>query len=288
MTVNENLIFDVGMHKGEDTSYYLKKGFKVVAFEADPELVEICKKRFFNEIKTGNLILVEGAIVDTNITQDKTISFYKNNELSVWGTVVEKWATRNENLGTTSQIITVPTIDFKKCLEEFGIPHYLKIDIEGMDTICLESLLHFDNKPNYISIESEKVSFEKLLYEFELFERLGYNKYQLINQAEITKFKEPVESKEGQYLDYTFEEGSSGLFGADLQTPWVNKQIALSKYKWIFYGYKLWGDNSKIRRWFIMRVLRVMLSKLLGNYVPGWYDTHAQHSSVTEKSIREN
>ena len=31
-----DLIYDVGFHQGEDTAYYLKKGFRVVAFEAHP------------------------------------------------------------------------------------------------------------------------------------------------------------------------------------------------------------------------------------------------------------
>lgn len=34
-----NLIYDVGLHRGEDTDFYLKKGFHVVALEANPELV---------------------------------------------------------------------------------------------------------------------------------------------------------------------------------------------------------------------------------------------------------
>lgn len=282
MKVDKNLIFDVGMHKGEDTAFYLKKGFNVVAFEADPDLAAACKNRFSDEINSGRLTLVQGAIVDTKKVKDKTISFYKNNDQSVWGTVVEKWADRNKKMGATSQIIEVQTIDFGKCLEQYGIPHYLKIDIEGMDTICLEALLPFEEKPNYISIESEKVSFEKLEYEFELFDRLGYNKYQVVNQAEITKQKEPADSKEGKNIGYSFEEGSSGIFGSDFRAPWITKQKALSKYKWIFKGYKIWGDHSKIRRWFVMRVLRVLLSTLLGSYVPGWYDTHARHSSVNE------
>ena len=35
-----DLIYDVGMHKGEDTEFYLSKGFKVVGFEADPDLTQ--------------------------------------------------------------------------------------------------------------------------------------------------------------------------------------------------------------------------------------------------------
>ena len=34
------MVFDVGMHRGEDTELYLSKGFRVVAFEANPNLVK--------------------------------------------------------------------------------------------------------------------------------------------------------------------------------------------------------------------------------------------------------
>ena len=37
MTSN-NLIFDVGLHTGQDTAFYLKKGFRVIAIEANPLL----------------------------------------------------------------------------------------------------------------------------------------------------------------------------------------------------------------------------------------------------------
>ncbi len=43
-----NLIFDIGMHKGEDSEYYLKKGFDVVAFEAHPGLISETKNHFPN------------------------------------------------------------------------------------------------------------------------------------------------------------------------------------------------------------------------------------------------
>jgi hypothetical protein len=38
MTKHADLIYDVGFHHGEDTAFYLKKGFRVAAFEAHPRL----------------------------------------------------------------------------------------------------------------------------------------------------------------------------------------------------------------------------------------------------------
>ena len=57
-----NLIFDMGLHKGEDTDFYLRKGFDVVAFEADPLLIKFCKLRFADYIDKGRLQIIEGAI----------------------------------------------------------------------------------------------------------------------------------------------------------------------------------------------------------------------------------
>lgn len=280
--VNRNLIYDVGMHKGEDTAFYLKKGFSVIAFEADPDLIASCKERFQEKIKEDKLIIVEGAIVNDNVST-KTIKFYQNQNNSVWNTVVEDWSARNETFGTPSSIISVPTVNFKKCIEKFGMPHYMKIDIEGMDLVCLETLSHFENKPNYISIESEKVNFSNLIKEFKLLERLGYNKFKVINQGDVPKQKEPLKSEEGQTLNYVFEPGSSGLFGNDFEGSWISKRMAILKYRFIFFGYKLFGDHSKIKKWRIIKLFkRVMVKLLRTESVPGWYDTHAIHSSYNK------
>ena len=115
MTLESDLIFDVGMHQGEDTEYYLKRGFRVVAFEAHPDLVRDNKEKFSEEIANGSLIIVEGAIVD-DLTQ-KTITFYINEDSSVWGTVYSEFAERNEQLGTRNRMVEVSTVDFNSCLE---------------------------------------------------------------------------------------------------------------------------------------------------------------------------
>ncbi len=210
----ENLIYDVGLHTGEDTELYLKKGFNVIAVEANPQLVESCKNKFASEIANGSLVIVQGAIVPRNC-KEKIVKFYQN-ELTVWGTICEDWALRNEKLGKHSKVIEVETIHFSEILAKYGIPHYLKIDIEGVDTTCLEELIAFNEKPNYISIESNKVSFKQLKAEFELFEKLGYSSYKVINQRYAALQKEPLNTKEGKYSNHEIKFGSSGLFGADL------------------------------------------------------------------------
>jgi 16S rRNA A1518/A1519 N6-dimethyltransferase RsmA/KsgA/DIM1 with predicted DNA glycosylase/AP lyase activity len=54
----QRLIYDVGAHKGEDTDFYLKKGFSVVAIEADPTLFSLLSERFDQHIELGKLTLL--------------------------------------------------------------------------------------------------------------------------------------------------------------------------------------------------------------------------------------
>lgn len=288
MSVKRNLIYDVGLHTGEDTAYYLQKGFEVIAFEANPDMISLCQTKFSAEIEAGRLTIIEGAIVDSDKTKDESIKFYKNENLTVWSTVVQEFSKKYEELGTTSTIIDVKTVDFGACLKEYGIPYYLKIDIEGMDVVCLKALLPFEAKPAYISIEAEKVDFKELTKEFGLFERLGYHSFQIINQAEVSTLQEPKNSKEGKSLNYTFEMGSSGPFGSDLTTPWSDKYKAIKKYKRIFRMYRLWGDNSTLKNYFLIEFLRKLVSLVTGkpmSTIPGWYDTHARHSSFDPSPV---
>ena len=57
-----DLVYDVGLHKGEDSAFYLAKGYRVVAFEANPDLTSMCRARFSSEILAERLTIVEGAI----------------------------------------------------------------------------------------------------------------------------------------------------------------------------------------------------------------------------------
>ncbi len=280
--INKNLIYDVGMHKGEDTHYYLSKGFSVIAFEADPDLIKLAKKKFYNEINKQKLIIVEGAIVPENFSNK--VQFYKNKKKTIWGTVVENWAKRNkESFDSESISIQVNSINFKEILNKYGVPYYLKIDIEGMDLVCCEALLSFNDKPSFISIESEKISFEKLKYEINLFEKLGYNNYKIIQQGSVNQQKEKFPSKEKKYLGYKFTVGSSGLFGEDLPSKWLNKKDTLAKYKKIFLLYKIFGDNSFLRRNILTKHFFIFFTKIIYKLtnvsIPGWYDTHAKHKS---------
>ena len=277
---NKNLIYDVGMHQGQDTDFYLKKGFQVVGFEANPANVDFCKKRFAAAIDERRLIIVEGAIVENAAANKQaTVRFYLNKNHSFWGSTSDDWAYRNEVMGTTNEMIEVGAVDFTQAVERHGVPVYLKADIVGSEMICLRALREFENKPEYISIRSEKVIFDRLREEFRLLEQLGYNRFKAIQQSFAhleTTFAQP----DGEKITHQFEEGGSGFFGEETTGRWKSGEQMLKEYRKIFTLYWLFGDYSYLIQTEKGKKLIAQMERIARRPLPGWYDTHAKHSSV--------
>ena len=176
------VIFDIGSNEGEDTEYYLARGYKVVAFECSPKNIKLLKNKFKDQIFKEQLKIEERALFSGG-GKNKKINFYESN-FSTWGTTKQKWDERNKKLGGQSKKIYVDTLDPKDIYELYNFPFYMKIDIEGADMEVLSSLkiLNKKNLPLFLSIESEKVSWNKLIKEMNLFKSLGYKKFKIIGQ----------------------------------------------------------------------------------------------------------
>lgn len=277
--VVRDLIYDVGLHKGEDTAYYLALGYRVVAFEANSELVEHCRRRFGEEMAEGRLRIIHGAIDDSGAQR---VTFYRHPN-TVWGTTDRAWADRNRWLGD-SDATTVRTVDFGKCLRATGIPYYMKVDIEGASSVCLDALRGFDERPVYISIESEKACFLSLLQEFDLLESLGYDRFAVVQQAGLGDLT-AAHRVDGSTIAYHSEPDASGPFGVDV-SPWVCRRAAVARYRSIFRRYRAFGDAAWIRRTRVGRTLIIRTGQLLSCPLPGWYDTHATRSTAGQDHAR--
>jgi Methyltransferase FkbM domain len=256
--------------------------YVLVGIEANPDLADECRKTFRTAIAEGRLTVVEAAIVDPTqlSTSEQTVTFYRNAALSVWSTTSEAWATRNLRLGETGAKVQRLHLDSLARGETHGIPYYMKIDIEGADRVCLESLLAFNARPHYISIESEKVSFGKLKEEVNLLVRLGYTSFQPVQQAGEFAPERGTLAREGRSVAHVFPLDCSGPFGKDLPDNWMTSTTLLRRYRAIFSLYRVFGDSSLLRKsrlgWRAIRLLERLASRPL----PGWYDTHARHSSA--------
>lgn len=261
---SSDLVFDVGAHKGEDSDFYLKLGYRVVAIEANPDLADGLRRRFAREIGEGRYVVVQKAISDTA----GELTFYLNDKMSIWGTTDPKWAQRNRELGAASREIRVESIRFADLLREYGCPHYLKIDVEGADMLCVNGLRDVDRRPRYLSLESSKTDWAELLAELDTLEALGYTRFAVVNQRKHRPGR--FRALDGSGVDHVFEKGATGPFGENLAADWCTREEALRRYRRIFLMYRLLGDYAPLAR--LLRRIPVLRRVLR---LVGWYDTHA-------------
>ena len=286
---HRDLIYDIGMHKGEDAEFYLRKGFRVIAFEADPDLVRYCRKRLSEFVDRRRLTIMEGAILDSDAIDagQRKVRFYKNVDIPALGTVCADLAELNARLGNSSIAVEADVIDLAGVIREHGIPHFMKIDIEGCDMACVRLLRRFRERPDFLSVESDKTSVSNIEREIEVLVDLGYDSFQAVEQSGIPQSQSPPNPpREGEYVAQRFEFGCSGLFGSELGGRWKTKREILRQYRSVWLGYHLLGDEGIMTQWKfqgaqeLRSLTRRFLRVLTKASVPGWYDTHARLSTA--------
>jgi len=223
--MREDLIIDVGLNDGRDTAYYLHRGYKVVAIDANQRWIEEARRRFPSELESGRLILL-------NIG----IAFERGRARLYYSDAAPGVASLNESHVASHRGITdsfdVDCIPFADVLREHGVPHYLKIDIETLDRACLVALDAAD-APAYVSWEEGDDALENLAH----LHSIGYNSFKLINQVTFRELSHehslwnraryrlnralgrpdrPCRTRDG----WEFRAGCAGPFGSDTDGRW--------------------------------------------------------------------
>jgi len=272
------LIYDIGMHTGKDTEFYLKKGFNVVAIEADYSLVEQAKLKFKDELASGQLVIVPMAIAPKGTSE---IEFYINNDKDDWGTALPDW---NRSMNDNFRQVKVKAIQLESIIEQYGVPYYMKIDIEGSDILCLKSLLNIQAMPDYISIElntpnnfvDKKIDCLEIL---SLLSALGYKKFKISDQSKNGEQRSPNPPLEGNFVDFDFAGDSSGLFGKELNLPEFSLDEVAKMYLDYFYNSKKNEPESSPGFFHKIGLLKNVEkdNSALNNifHIDGWFDIHA-------------
>lgn len=197
--MNETLIFDIGFNDGNSSKKFLEKGFTVIGVECNPKVYRKYFNYYINFIHNGSLILVRKCIHHKN---GEKIPFYVDKDFSPWGSVNVDIATRERNC----RMYLVETITLKTLFENYGVPIYCKIDIEGSDIIALESLKELEEKPLFISCETECVGkgMHNTISGLEVINKLnelGYTKFFLYKNEEGNEFQFDFNT-EYEWVDY--------------------------------------------------------------------------------------
>lgn len=236
------LVYDVGAHDGEDTAGYLASGYRVVAIEANPTLAGELERRFAADVAAARLTVLPVGIHER--PGETTFFVSSNDQLSSFD---EAQATQ---YGETATPVVVPLVPFGAVLTGHGVPHYLKVDIEGMDHVVIDSL-RGPNLPTYISTEIDRrhaTTVRKL-------RRLGYRRFKLIRQRDHQPATPAaaLRSRLGRARAADRDHHSSGPFGEATPGWWLPPSIAWV-HALLFLGYhrftgrERWHDLHAWRR----------------------------------------
>ncbi len=165
-----NLIYDVGMHNGDDTAYYRHLGYTVVAIDADPQACANARARFQADIEAGLLTVLNVGVAK----EPGLLGFWICETHPEWSSFHREVASRE---GAPHRCVQVPCRTFASILGEYGIPYYLKVDIEGNDMLCIEALRTQQVLPRYLSLELDRID-ECVA----LLSELGYTGFKCISQ----------------------------------------------------------------------------------------------------------
>ena len=136
-----SLIFDIGANAGNHTYIFSKICRKVVCVEPDEMNNKILHSRFG---KNKNIIIEKKAVTE----KEGVATFYMEAEGSVFNTLSNKWVALLKNEGQSrfdelhvfKETKEVQTISLDKLIQQYGIPDYIKIDVEGFEKEVISGL----------------------------------------------------------------------------------------------------------------------------------------------------
>jgi len=237
--LRRQLIFDIGMHSGQDTEFYLKKGFWVVAVEANPQLVEKAEIRFAEAIAEEKLRIEPVGIGDAPGSFD----FYVSNN-AVFSSFDRSLGER----GGLARVDNVPMVTLDVLFAKYGVPYYLKVDIEGNDGFVFDALRRTATRPIYISVENGFTWMLEALCD------LGYTHFKFINQAEVPNQVLPSPAREGLEIVHSFEPGASGAFGNEAPGSWLDHDEVA---KLIDAYWSLPDRDASVHGWYDLHAARL-------------------------------
>lgn len=226
------VIYDLGANNGDDTEYYLLKADRVVAVEANPDLCNLMRKRFAAEITDGRLEVLNCVITAAH---EGPVDFWlheTNHELSTAekpGPDAIRDFTRR----------TLPGMPIARIVDDYGVPWYLKIDIQGSEKAILSAYLaHF--QPKFVSVEFTDPQLPDMLVGY------GYASFAIVDAGEIAGPVTIWNWQRRESSEHSFSARSTGPYGFDLRRKWMSVSDFLEYAKEVGTG---WRDIHATTMW---------------------------------------
>ncbi len=139
-----DLVFDVGANFGSRVKTFLSLGARVVAIEPQPECINFLKSMYASQITLvqKGLAAKEG-FLDFYMSKDTTVSSFSKD----W---VDNIAKNRFKESKYERSVKVPVTTLDCLIQQYGVPAFIKIDVEGFEFEVLRGLTH---KVRYLSFE---------------------------------------------------------------------------------------------------------------------------------------
>jgi methyltransferase, FkbM family len=151
------LVFDIGANVGTMTQVFASLGAKVVAVEPNAD----CARHIELSTSRATVEVLQAAVGEANGVAALKVSDRKDKMSSLSAGWRE--AVTNENQGYQGQWnreVTVPMVTLDALVGRYGMPAYIKVDVEGYEEQVLKGL---SKCPPLVSFEFNRVFLEPAL-----------------------------------------------------------------------------------------------------------------------------
>jgi FkbM family methyltransferase len=143
----DDLIFDIGANVGEKTDAFLRIGARVVAVEPDEQCQAILREKFLQHRFVAKRVTIVGKAASES---DGIETMWVDGPGSALNTLNRKWADalKRDKVRMASTLDAldfaetrvVKTTSLEKLIDTYGLPFFVKIDVEGLELKVLQGL----------------------------------------------------------------------------------------------------------------------------------------------------
>jgi len=197
------MIWDLGCAYGQNVNYFLRKSETVLVVDARLDQIEKIRRTFANAISIGRLIPIYGCLT---ADPSDTVTFYQHRKLPHLSRTILPSAEEAQFLRwdpSDMDPIQVPALRVADLVEEFGVPHYVKTDLETSEIEILSDLFQ-TAVPYSVSAElHDRSLFDLLALHYEEFRPFRF--WPNYARMRIGDDGRPVLCEEGDLEDYCQE-----------------------------------------------------------------------------------
>ncbi len=162
-----DLFFDIGAHLGDKSQQFIDKNLKAIMVEPLPQCIDQLKVRFK---ENNNVEIIQKAVGRSN----GNVILEVNSKTPTTSTMAKHWKKGRFSSEKWDQKISVEMTTLDQLISVYGIPNYIKIDVEGFE---LDVLFGLSQKVGIISFEFTSEFFDQTVHCLNYLKKIGYSEY---------------------------------------------------------------------------------------------------------------